>query len=688
MIAPYPIRSAVSESVGDVVVTSVVQDAPVEVLAQLGTTARDRYFVRLRWMREIDGLGGSRKAAMEVAKVYGQKVNSVYQIYRKWINAGKDYRVLIDKRHVPTAWQGRKRELPKAFLVHWRQSCDKYQRKIRPAWSALMEQLCRWRSGSACPIPGYDAPPPNAAGCNHPDGWSYENLLRHAPTDTEFAAMRRGRFAASLTLPTVHRTRVGSYPLMEVQFDDMWHDFEVIRMGQRGSSRLVQFGAVDMFTTYLFNPGLKPRLKNIATDKTEYLNKKDFIFYLLWFLTDIGWHKDGTALILENGTAAVNKDFEERLHKVTNGLVTVRTGAMSGRPAVSGGYGEKGKGNPRFKALKEGLGNLVHNELACLPGQVGMNRDHMPLENFGRNKASDELALIVAAHPELADKLSFPFLTLDQARTVILETYRRINDRTNHSNEGWEKAGLVRREFRVDSGTDLWLPLSKLENLSPERREVMEMILAEDAECSRMRPFSPAEALTTVKGQTQRLNAAGLASLLPSDCFVERTVRNRLFEFEDAELGPDKFRYLARVKDAAGFDELLPNGQKFSTCVNPFNTDQMLVVDARGVFVGACERWSSVYAHDLDAIHRMHGKKENIYRESIAELVSRSGGESSNLALRNGRVIQKHVKDLDSKAARGLDADDLLGDQEPEVYRESGQVSGLDASDLLEVDHE
>jgi len=659
-----------------------------DALSKLGNAGRDRFLKRLNMMAVIKAHGGDRKTALQVAKAYGQKGNTVYQLFRKWTNANEDWRVLIDKRHSPELWDQGNGGLPDEFLVYFRSLCDKYQRKLKPAFRELQDQLRRWRSGSACPIPGYDAPPPNATGSNMPKGMSYENLLRHAPSATERAASIRGRFAASMTLPTVHRTRVGSYPLMEVQFDDMWHDFEVIRMGQRGSSRLVQFGAVDMFTTYMFNPGLKPRLKNLATDKTEYLNKRDFIFYLLWFLTDIGWHEDGTVLVLENGTAAVDRNFEERLHKVTNGLVTVRTGAMSGRSAISGGYGEKGKGNPRFKALKEGLGNLVHNELAALPGQVGMNRDHMPLENFGRNKASDELAIIVAAHPELADKLQYPFLTVEQARDVIMDTYRKINGRDGHNMEGWEAAGLMRQEFRVDTGSDVWMPLSKLETLPPERRAMMEMILAEDPECSRVHPLSPAEAMATVKGKTRRLSPAGLSVLLPRENFVNRKVRNRLFEFEDAELGEGKWRYLARVKDEAGIPVLLRSGDVFGTCVNPFNTDQMLVVDARGVFVGVCERWKSVYAHDVDAIHRMHGKKERIYRESIAELVSRSGGEASNLALRNGRVIQKHVKDLDSKAARGLDSDDLLGDQEPEDYRESGQVSGLDASDLLEVDDE
>ena len=86
--------------------------------------------------------------------------------------------------------------------------------------------------------------------------------MRHGSTTLELAATRDGREAALKELPSVRTTRVGSYPLAEVQFDDMWHDNAVrVVSGQKltGVRRVLEFGAIDHYSGYLFQPGLKIR---------------------------------------------------------------------------------------------------------------------------------------------------------------------------------------------------------------------------------------------------------------------------------------------------------------------------------------------------------------------------------------------------------------------------------------------
>ena len=68
----------------------------------------------------------------------------------------------------------------------------------------------------------------------------------------------------------------------------------------------------------------------------------------------------------------------------------------------------------------------------------------------------------------------------------------------------------------------------------------------------------------------------------------------------------------------------------------------------------------------------------------------RSGGVAARLAGHNGKVFKDYKRKQDAKAATGLDAGDLLGDEDD--YRETRQVfddegggvaAGLDVSDLL-----
>lgn len=75
--------------------------------------------------------------------------------------------------------------LPASFVHHWQTLCLRHRSTLR-AHRELMRHLYAWRCDSAVePIPGYDVPPPQAPGMAVPRGWSYANLCRLAPRNTQ-----------------------------------------------------------------------------------------------------------------------------------------------------------------------------------------------------------------------------------------------------------------------------------------------------------------------------------------------------------------------------------------------------------------------------------------------------------------------------------------------------------------------
>jgi hypothetical protein len=77
----------------------------------------------------------------------------------------------------------------------------------------------------------------------------------------------------------------------------------------------------------------------------------------------------------------------------SGGAIKVERGGMQGAAAHAGQYAGRSKGNFRIKAALESLGNLIHNEMAFLPGQTGKDRQHAPEQLHGLLKHNDALLL-------------------------------------------------------------------------------------------------------------------------------------------------------------------------------------------------------------------------------------------------------------------------------------------------------
>lgn len=654
--------------------TFTIPDSDTREFLSLPTEARNRVDWFLGVLKSVASAKAKTKACQSIADSAEMHFNTIYNTWKAYKQSG-DWRVLLDKRKTPELWKrdtSKAIGLPFAFTEYWKTLCEQNQRAFKPAHRILRLQYRRWKNGDQSEaIPGYDHCPAPAPGASLPRGWNYSNLLLHVPTEIELTAARQGRTAALKLLPGVLTTRIGSYPFAEVQFDDMWHDFLVNVPGQSSACRLLEFGAVDTFTTFLFKPGLKPRIKR--TDEIEdkkvrarhhQLNSRDFVLYFVNWLLDYGAHPDGTVCMMENGTAALPKPFIEAL-SIFLPQITIETGGMSGAPAFSGAYSERGKGNPNAKSLKEGLGKLIHNQLAHLPGQVGMHRENLPAEHHGRTKENDTLLAIQSQLPALAGKLSLGFLDFADSVYAVNEIYSLLNCRDDHKIEGWSEVGGVVDSFRFSSQSDDWRPLEDLQKLPEHERIILAGALKLDPSLRRPRTLSPAEMLLAHSPRLIRLPHEAVPHLLGKEYGETRQVSGGTITFTRKDTG--KLSFFARYQDTDGFTRRIQNGQDILCHLNPWKPDHLYLSDAKtGRFLGLAPRRTAATRGDADAIHSQYARAQADYKEALLDLTRRQGLTRIPNLKANTKALRKAAAPSarDRAVAESFDSSDLVHDHE------------------------
>jgi hypothetical protein len=574
------------------------------------------------WMQVISRVRAADKPLAEIAvqarALAGMKGFSAVNMRTKYylFKHSENWRCLVNHAKV-----GRKVvSLPEAFIEHWKACCERNQRKSRPSWRAMIEE---WKAGAR--IPGYERGKdhavtgaatgvfPEAGVGGIPDGWSYRNLLKYAPTPYELGVARIGRSSSANCRPLVYSTRVGLQPGQFYFFDDLEHDIKVNFLGvNRKAMRPLELCCMDLFSACKVAWGMKPTIEDDGIKQK--LKEREMRFLLAYVVTRIGYRPEGTTLGVEHGTAAIRDDLEKILHDASDGAIVVNRSGIEGAAALV--YEGRGKGNFRFKAGLESSHNLFHNELAALPGQMGMDRDHSPEELHGREKNNNALIKAMAFLPEeRAALLRMPFLEFHAFMTLAGQVYEKINGRDWHDLEGWVEAGLLAHEFRL--ALDLpWMSANRILQAPEQERKAITALISAPG-LTRIRKLSPMEVWTSGRERLTRLPGYLAPQIMGQENGVERKVLdNGLFEFEDRELGPGTFRYLARLASASSHstntsaEEILPVGQTFQTFCNPFDPGVLHVCKAgtgEGAYIGMCPRWEKVNRADVEAVHRQMG---------------------------------------------------------------------------------
>lgn len=604
-----------------------------------------------------------------LARQMGVAEKSVIRRYYLWRDYG--WRGLVNRAKVP-GWDpehgllARDEGLSEEFIEWFKALAERNQRKTRPAFRQFVRA---WQRGDQ--IPGLDN---NLPRHELPRGCSYGNLARKCKDRFALTAMRIGLGAARKFAPQTFSTRAGLWVGSHYMFDDVWHDNFVVFRGQ--VVRVLEFGALDVFSACRFAWGTQPRLRN-ADGTEEGLKEKFMRMHLADVLFNHGYSERGTTLLAEHGTAAIREKIEQLLYDRTGGLITVRRSGITGREqAVAGMALGRGGGNPSFKASLESLHNLIHNELASLPVQTGMDVEHRPESTHGALKHTTDLLKAIMnlakIKPERVALIRLPALEYHAEFLPLLsDIYAQINGRDWHQLEGWNECGHFSIDYRMAPDTDQWIGRDQFLSLPPTTRELLHSAATADARFLRQRKLSPAEVHAQNRPTLARIPAYVVAEILGLDFAREERVEGSYFEFTDTEIAPEELRFESRIRTPEGREVELIDRERYQVFVNPLSPDQLFVHDARGVHLGIAKRVQRVCRADVEALQRAHGRAKQRLADKLAPVRARHAGMTQT-AIDNARINDRlldparAVTTEERARARALrrfdgDADELVG---------------------------
>lgn len=587
--------------------------------SRLTAIGRQQIRARLRLLEPVLALQrGHCVALADLARKTGISQPTLY----RWWQKVKEGRVadLADKRHDSAQWSCRKREgntvlLPAADIQRYREYCVRYQRDggNKAAWRKLVRD---WAAGTITTTQPLDPMR------QHPVGWSYTNLLRKAPDKYVLSSARHGRSAAYKHRAQVLTTRVGLRCGQYYVGDDVWHDHVVHYPGQRTPVRPVEGSVLDLASADLVKWGLRPRrLRENGTH--EYLSEREVRWIVAATLRDCGYRTDelGTTWLVEKGTFAIRGPLAALLYDHFG--IRVETSGIMKQAAWCGAYGGAGGGNPRFKTALESLHSLRHTEMACLPGQVGRNRDAVPDEHAALVKYAEAIEdlrrQLARSAPDLAEKLCNPtglwFDFVDAADRI----YAIINSRRDHRLEGWSECGhevvqyLVGQQL-LDEEQFLALPAPTGTDITAWGRSLAV------AGHTKTRLRSPAEVWARGRRELTPLPTQGVALILGDELAREQKVEAGEFVWADADLGPGEWRYFAEITTPEGRRETLRNGETYQVFPNPFLRDELCVADAKGRYLGVARRHDRACRADAEAMKEQFKAVAHAEADHLAEL--------------------------------------------------------------------
>lgn len=552
---------------------------------------------------------------------------------------------------------------------HFHDLCLLNGRKHAPAWRKLKREFF-----NSEPIPGV---PHGTSRLRLPVGWTRRNFYEHSPTEFETRAARIGVKAAAECRPLVFTTRQGLQVMQYVQFDDMWHDFEVVVLGRRNQRcRLMQLHAHDLFSACQFARGLKPRVRR--EDETSVgLTEDEMLFLAAHVLGNVGFNDaTGSTFMCEAGTAALEK-YADTIFNLSGGKVRVHTGEVRAERAFTGQYLGRGKGNFRVRASMESLGNLIHNEtsdLLAFPGQTGFNaRLNAPEELHGRQKIEDKLLQAIVALPApIVARLRHSFLEVNQAIWLVESLMDLINRRGSlpwwreHEIEGFAEAQLTTTDYETPLGVFSEADfLRRIAGLPAEQQEAARRLAV-----LLPRKLSPHEVFEAGRKGLVRFRPEQTALLVwPARRKEPVTVgRDHLVTFEDGNISPEPLRYLAH--------HFAP-GEKFDAVVNPVSPETLFIYDAQGRWLGTLKSWQRIRRDDQAGLERQMGAAAKVRGELLQPLAEAGRDLTRKLIAdteHNNEVLggdaKRHAREL--RKFKG-DAEELVeaenpgaGIQEPE----------------------
>jgi hypothetical protein len=530
------------------------------------------------------------------------------------------------------------------FRAHLIKIVEEQQRNNRTAFRKLRAQ---WRNREIIPgytdLPGYPS---------QPVGWSDRNLDKIVGEETNKARLNSIRLGVSSKtndlLPQVFTTRVGLYPGAVYQIDDMWHDNFVTVGKSRTPARVIELGALDLFSACRFKWGAKPRLRNEETGSFNNLNEADTRFFIAGLFADTGYSPRGTMLMLEHGTAALREDVERILYDASGGLIRCDRQPIEGKQqALTQYWGGTEGGNFRAKASLESIHNRIHNDLANLSLQTGKDAGSRPVTTDRQLQyITGILKSIAKVAPERLDLLKLPALDFHTQFIPLLQDYytHGLNNRTDHALQGWAELGHLVTEYTTLPGSEQFLSAAQFLALPDDSQAIISGAAKSDPQTwTRKRNLSPAEVWKPALGSMLKLPDYILGDILSQDLAREEKVKGSFFKFRDQGTTDIEHIYEARIYTPEGAVRELPHGEKFQVFANPFSPRWLHVHNARGQYLGKCELYKRVQPLNLDAFHDANPWEERTSIRS-AELTRAAGDKHARIAEQHEGMRHRHTE--------------------------------------------
>jgi len=591
-------------------------------------------------------------------------------LYYEWKNSGQEWHVLADGRKSSISRATSARARNPQFAAFLLKLVEDHQRKSRTAFKTLR---ARWKARTQ-PIPGYETYP---GWPKMPAGWTDRNLYRIVNTAQENARLRSIRVGTSSKtnpfLPTVLTTRAGLWPGAVIQLDDVFHDNIVTLGKKREPVRVMELGALDLYSACRFHFGAKPRRRTEAGG-WENIRLTDMRMFLAGMFHTHGYSPRGTMLMSEHATAKVSEDIARTLYDATHGLIRVEYQPIEGKQAALSGYwsGTEG-GNFRAKACLESTHNLMHNDLSALPMQTGSPSSGLagPVTTDRQLQYIERILKSIAAKaPHRIDLLRLPTLDFHAQFYPFLVDYYELglNARTDHDLEGWETLGHVINEYTLAPGSGHYLPEHELAALpEPSQLAIRHAARQDPSAWSRRRNLSPAEVWNR-REKFLPIPPVVICDILGQDLAREATARRGFIEFSDNEIAAEKLIYTSRYISGPNVGREIPHGEKVRIFVMPFDSGTAIVTDAQEKFLGEIPLYQRVTPINESAFHTDAPFEQRPDIRSV-ELTRAAGEKHSRIAdiLEPARIRHAHkvadAKDLREHNRRLINGDPITPDE-------------------------
>lgn len=494
-----------------------------------------------------------------------------------------------------------------------------------------------------------------------PRGATYANLQAAAKSNPDYffsiAANRLGRKAAHRYVVPVLTTRAGLPVGAKVEYDDVWHNTDVMLGGK--ACQALEFAGYDVASGYKCSSLLKPRFSR-ADGVRDNLKEQQFRFLFAYDHIVRGFHRGGVEDVVEHGTTAIRETVERQIRAIPvyGGLIRIARSGILSEQVHAGLFIGSGGGNFRMKALCEGAHNILHNRTASLVGSRGRDAEHLHESRAALVRYEERLVAAAATLPtSFALRLEAGLMTFDEYHAAFRRIEEKLMDDPEHRLEGW--GANVVAEYRLNEASNDWRPWSEVERLADgddgDRLEAFAIakLVARRPSLKRVRPMSRREAWMAGQGELVRVDEWYLPHFLDAgkDALTLTVRDNGLMGFRnELYYGRDEMLYRAIVKNRAGWEQALPPGYRAMALFNPMMPEKVWLLDAGdGHTLGTCALHNRAPAYDRRAVEAAMGDQA----ADLARKVMPIRGRHQDEAERRARRMASNLRVLKEAAEAG-----------------------------------